>query len=166
MDGPAIISGDFGSVEVISFTESVIAHHRQATVKTMEDIGSLIEVDIKERICEPWPPASLPYNYPHRRTGLLRAGIGHDTSEEPDAVVETIYSSRAGGDPMVPVYLEGGTDGPRIFEVRLGVRRSIDRGRGGMAPRPYMTPAMNDWAPRLSGEIAAGIVGNLEFSGV
>lgn len=151
------------SVYITSNTGQFKDQHRAALVKTMEDIGSAIEAELQERLNEAWPPASLPGESPHRRTGLLRAGAGHQTDESEAGVTETIYSSRGGGDPNVPTYLEFGVQGRANYAVRLGRRADIDRGSrsGGMAARPFMQPVRDAWNEVLFYELRDGIRANV-----
>lgn len=155
-------------VSIDSHTEEFKAMHRAALVKTLEDLGGIIEADIKDSIDVAWPPASSPNNPPHRRLGLLQIGTGYQTDEGvlASGVRTTIYSSRPIGDPLVPVYLEFGTRGRRVFTHRGGQRVEDKAERGlGMEPRPFMTPARDRWEGQLAGELIYGIRGNLGFSG-
>lgn len=150
---------------VESNTDRFKVSHREALVKTLEDLGGEIAADIRTEIGEDYPPSSTPGNPPHRRTGLLQTGVANQTEQYETGVREIIYSNRAGGDPLVPLYLENGTQGPRKFAVRLGRRVEVEpKSRSsGMAARPFFTPAKEKWEPVLQEEIPVGLKGNLGF---
>lgn len=100
------------------------ARHREALEAAMNQIGNQIVLETHESVNTPYPPASEPDEPPHRRTGLLAAGIRQDTTSDTSSVTTQIQSSRVGG--MVPIYLEFGTSK--------------------MEPRPYMGPMKEKWA--------------------
>lgn len=125
------------SVEIQSNTESFKERHRQAVVKTLDDIGTNAESNLRDRLAVLYPPSSVRGESPHKRTGLLQAGVAHQTEEEDGVITMTVTSNRAGGNPKVPIYLEGKMD------------------------RPYMQPEKDAWEEVIPDELRDGIQGNL-----
>lgn len=102
---------------------------RSAEIATMSEIGGLITDELIQRLNIPWPPASVEDEDPHRRTGQLSAGTKWSTDEFDFGVVTNVVSSREGGDPKIPEYLNSGT--------------SI------MAPRRYMDRTQEEWETKF-----------------
>jgi hypothetical protein len=103
---------------------------KQALLEALQEIGGRIEDSIAAKISDAYPPASVPGEQPHRRTGALRAGLSHSADYTDHGAQVTIYVVRDGADPLIPVHLEFGTK----F----------------MAARPFMQPARDEWAGLLS----------------
>lgn len=106
--------------------------------KTLPMVGAANVKYIKESISDFYPPASAPNTPPHQRTGKLYDGVTFTVDEEMSSV--EISSTRVG--TMVPGWLEFGT-------TKIG--------GGGMAPRPYMTPARQESRKISKAAIAYGM---------
>lgn len=90
--------------------------------RAMEALGIQSAASISVSLDTAYPPASLPGEAPHKRTGNLRAGVDYRTFSDGNDFYCVVSSSRAQGDPDVPVFLEFGT--------------------WKMEARPYMRPEM------------------------
>ena len=106
------------------------------TTAALEHEGKISVAQIQNSISENYPPASTPGNPPARRTGNLWRGVSASPVERHgDSLDMVISSTRVGGNPNVPSFLEAGTTK--------------------MLPRPYMRPEVN----RLKTELAPAIAG-------
>jgi hypothetical protein len=110
-----------------------------AVLEAMENRANETVEEIKESISEPYPPASTVGNPPHMRTGNLRDGVQQITYETNDAVTSNVASSRAEGNPAVPLWMEFGTF------------------RDPAAPRPYMSPAFHESAPKFRADVITAL---------
>jgi hypothetical protein len=113
----------------VSLTDLTRLRLRQGMLAALDEVGGRIEDSIAQRISNAYPPASAPGESPHRRTGALRAGVGHHVEQTEGGARLVIFVERQGADPAVPAYLEGGTSR--------------------MAARPFMAPARDEWLPVL-----------------
>lgn len=120
--------------------DQVIQKLSRSLARAFEKAGAREESNIQEMIGTPYPPASSPGTPPHRRTGNLQDGVGHDVRLRGRSVVLTMFSNRAAGDPRVPIYLEYGT--------------------GKVAPRPYMIVSKRNMMKQLPAMLAAELRGN------
>jgi hypothetical protein len=102
---------------------------RAAELAAMNELGDLIVAGIREDISEPYPPSSAPGENPHSRTGNLLQGVAHQTEAFEGGVRIVIYVNRAGGDPLVPVYLNQGTSRMRA--------------------RPFMSTSFAEWSEKI-----------------
>lgn len=136
MDGPQQIASS-GTIE--DFAASV----REAIVAASREMGRLIVQSTRERISIAYPPASVPGESPHRRTGELMNGVGFEVEAAFFGVETTISSSRGVDDPRVPQFLEFGTK-------KIG------------GPRPYMQPEFDKWEQQLPDVLPDLIRSNLK----
>jgi hypothetical protein len=113
------------TIQVESQTETVRRKLKTAIFNTVDEIGGRAEDSLTTRLNEAYPPASSSGESPHRRTGNLRAGAAHLSEQTDTGAMVTVFITRAGDDPLIPVYLEFGTD--RMDE------------------RPFMRPERDYW---------------------
>lgn len=108
-----------------------------------EQMGQIVTEEIKERLSEPYPPASTANTDPHLRTGALQEGIEYSLSELPEGIEIAITSSRAGDDPDVPMKLEFG-DAFGNLEPRRYMSRAKEEwaGKGGYLAEEFLIPAL------------------------
>src|SRR4051812_26417354 len=111
----------------------------EAAAEALEKIGTREQATIEESLSVPVDrdfggnvvARSAPGEAPRTEIGLLVGGISHHITQDPDgSPVLEIVSRRDGDDPMVPEFLEYGTEN--------------------MAARPYMRPAadrIREYAP-------------------
>ena len=92
------------------------------TVAGVKDVGTMTVQQLRQDLATNYPPASSPGEPPHRRTGNLQNGVEASYSES--GLKVEISSLRAGGDELIPLWLEFGTSK--------------------MAARPYMRPSKMD----------------------
>lgn len=123
------------TIQVESHTETVRRKLKAAILNTVEEIGGRAEDSLAVRLNEAFPPSSSPGESPHRRTGNLRAGAAHHAEATYSGAMVTVFITRAGDDPLIPVYLEFGTD-------RL-------------AERPFMRPERDFWFAAARTELPA-----------
>lgn len=69
--------------------KQVLRHVNRLTAEYLLDIGLLAQQTLMDRLNTPYPPASRPGEFPHRRTGRLRQSVG----VEPNTV-EGIMANR------------------------------------------------------------------------
>lgn len=120
-------------LNVSAFMERV----RSITAASFDATRQEADDALKESISEAYPPASSPGNPPHRRTGALVEGVQSIVIEDADGVEMQQGSSRDGGDPNVPQYLEEGTSK--------------------MEPRPFVKPIADEFGPKFRDNAAAAM---------
>jgi hypothetical protein len=105
---------------------------RNRTNAILATIGERVVEETQGAIATPYPPASDPGTPPHLRTGNLHEGVTSDVREDSGAIVLSVSSNRANGDPRVPAFLEFGG-------------------------RPYMRPQFDKLTFNALAEIADGM---------
>lgn len=97
-----------------------------ALAKRMDDVGKMLVEAIKQALDEPYPPASDPGEYPHKRTGQLQASVSHEVSTLEDGS-PVLYVGVSFDDARYAGYLELGTSqmAPRPF-LQLTLDSSMD----------------------------------------
>lgn len=108
-------------------------------------MGEIVADDIKEKLSEPYPPASEPYRYPHLRTGALRDGVEYNLADAGEGVEVSITSSRLGGDPDVPMKLEYG-DPYTNLDPRMYMHQAKEEwmGKGGFLAEDILIPELRN----------------------
>jgi len=135
----------------------------EAVTRTARDIGHRMVEAIRERISDPYPPASSPYDYPARRTGRLKRSI--------KAVVELTGSSyprvaqiRIVHDHMIAPYGDavehGHMEGKRGPKPGSAWARRAQKQRGArfVAPRPHIAPVVAEFMSEMQPESIAALV--------
>jgi hypothetical protein len=107
--------------------DEIKAEAHAATFAAMGEAGDIITAGIRDDISEPYPPASQPHAKPHSRTGNLLRGVAQQTYEVQGGVTTTIYVNRSSGDPLIPIFLE---DGTQRMESREFMRPSFEEWSG------------------------------------
>lgn len=123
---------------VTSRLTEFISAVRATAAASFEQTAKECVADLKDNLSTPYPPASQPGEDPHKRTGNLQDGVQSVTTEDDEAVETQIGSSRAEGNPDVPVILEFG----------LGNMKG---------PRPYMSSNRNEWGPKFKDNAAVAL---------
>lgn len=123
---------------VTSRIPEFLAAVRATAVASFEQTAQECVAETKIEIGTPYPPASSIGRPPHLRTGNLQNGIQSVTTEDDESVETQVGSSRVEGNPDVPVILEFG----------LGNMKG---------PRPYMSTARNNWAPKFKENVAVAL---------
>jgi hypothetical protein len=121
--------------EIQSQTDVVKARCRAALLTAMESTGVEIEAAGRARLNTSYPPASKRGESPRKRTGNLQDGVFHYTEETVSGVRTTISYGRAGGDPLVPLYLQ----------VNMN--------------RPFASTDRDEWADKLAGVLPERVRG-------
>lgn len=88
----------------------------------MKDTAAKMQNYVQNQLSKPYPPASSPGNYPHIRTGQLKAGV----------------------------YVSGTTNGIRVYsQAQHGVY--LQWGTENMEPRPWATKMLRaqDWSAEV-----------------
>lgn len=121
---------------LVGLSENIIRAILPKVQKAANTIGEEMVADVKQSLGRQYPPSGPPdVGPPARRTGHLQDGVGHSQETAASSVIETVYSARPEGNPMVPEWLERGT--PTA------------------APRPYMKPARDRLAATIAARFAA-----------
>jgi hypothetical protein len=108
--------------------------------QAMEALGIRCAGMVTQELDTPYPPASVPGESPHRRTGNLQSGVEHTESESDATATTTIRVTRAKASPSdgdnVPIILEEYLDRPILRPIMneaetlvpISMRRSFDGG--------------------------------------
>lgn len=104
-----------------------VTRFRTLATSALDQFGQRVTNDIRERLSIQYPPASLPGEDPHKRTGRLREGIHHEIESSAEGLAMSVLSERSGGNPNVPLFLNEGTSK--------------------MKPRPYAQMTRDKWEP-------------------
>lgn len=99
---------------------------RQAALSALRDVGETVRQSMQERLSTAYPPASVPGEDPHSRTGALLAGVMFEIIEQGDLVILQVSSQRNGSD-RVP-----------------GILRWMNR--------PYLQHTFEEWEERFPRE--------------
>ena len=132
--GPAFSAVGGSGSYFRSYRRNVVEMVQQRVTNVLTEEGEQSVSELQSALETPYPPASSPGEYPHRRTGNLQSGIESQVHTDQYDVELTVASSRINGNPHVPSFLEFGTSR--------------------MAPRPYMRPARIRTQARLLNELA------------
>lgn len=127
----------------LSSRQTVIWHGKaaEATIRRgvasiLNRVGVAMQKDVKELISEPYPPASQWGEPPHRRTGLLRAGVLMKPATLEDLSVEVGYDHTPpyalvlelmAGEPGAARQLNRPHLRPALFRSVLRVRREFHK---------------------------------------
>jgi hypothetical protein len=88
----------------------------------LDEAGEAMLAELQNTLAEPWPPASVPGEPPHRRNGWLQENCTYSVEQSGPITLLTVISN-------VPysAYLEYGTSR--------------------MEARPFMGPLQEEWSP-------------------
>lgn len=120
-----------------NWIDTTMGQIHSAAAEALQTVGAQVSDSLKDRLGEAYPPASLPYTDPHKRTGALQGGVNTRLTDNEESITVTVTSTRPTGNPLVPIFLEGGT-------------QNAD-GSWRMEPREYMLRTFLEWSDKFSG---------------
>lgn len=120
---------DTGSEQMEAWAQAQLVRIHSAALNAMTEIGGLAVDSLVERLNTPFPPASIEGEDPHRRSGLLSAGVSFTVEDLEDQITTYIISDREGSG-NIPLWLDEGTS-------------------RGLAPRRYFQRTREEWEQKL-----------------
>ena len=104
-------------------------------------VGDKVAEELQASVSEPFPPASEPGEPPHRRSGDLERGIGHELVVDQNVTSEIKSTS----EHSAPVEFGSSHEVP----LKDGGTKTVV-----VAPRPFMRPSMAKESQEWVGKIA------------